>query len=95
MQNCPIRKKVMLYTKQNKRKQNARIRFRWVCSLIENPTLIVIMDVDIDMDTSFSQDDDYSNQDYDNSTEEVSFEYYDPTLEEESLLAIKQFAIGK
>ena len=53
------------------------------------------MDVDIDLDTSLSQDDDYSNQDFDNSTGEVSFEYYDPTLEEESLLAIKQFAIGK
>ena len=65
---------------------------RWLKFDIDSVT---IMDVDIDMDTSFSQDDDYSNQDYDNSTGEVSFEYYDPTLEEESLLAIKQFAIGK
>ena len=53
------------------------------------------MDVDIDLDTSFSQDDDHSKKDYENSTDEVSFEYYDPTLEEESIQAIKQFAIGK
>ena len=58
---------------------------RWLKFDIDSVT---IMDVDIDMDTSFSRDDDYSNQEYDNSTGEVSFEYHDPTLEEESLLRV-------
>ena len=48
----------------------------------------------IDLDNGFSQDEDYSNQDDENLNEKYSYEYDYPTLEEESLQAIKQFAIG-
>ena len=48
----------------------------------------------IDLDNGFSQDEDYSNQDDENLDEKYPYEYDYPTLEEESLQAIKQFAIG-
>lgn len=53
------------------------------------------MEVAVNVDTDFSPpDEDYSNEDGVSLSGEEYYEYEYPTLAEESLKAVKQFAIG-
>ena len=53
------------------------------------------MELPVNVDTDFSPpDEDYSNQDGISLNGEEYYEYEYPTLAEESLKAVKQFAIG-